>query len=150
MGFFDRLLSGKVFSDSRSAALVAEIEINNKRYNISELDWEFKQDVDSHHKPCSAVYGGLLSFSLNEEVDQTIYNWIINRGTTHSGSIRFYNNTNTFEEGAQMEIRFDDAICVRYFKQMAVQGGGVLTTLVISCRVLKMGHEVFEQKWSGY
>jgi len=149
MGFFDRLLSGKVFSDSRSASLVAELEVNGRKYMLSELDWVFKQDLDEHCRPCSGVYGGTLSLTLSEPVDQTIYNWIINSGTRYSGSLRFYNNTNNFEEGAQMVIRFEEAICVRYYKQILAQGSGTLTTLVLSSRVLKVGNEVFEQKWAN-
>jgi len=148
MGFFDRLLSGKVFSDARSSALVAELEVMGRKYILSDLDWVFKQDLDDRCKPCSEVYGGQLSLTISEPIDQSIYNWIINSGTRHSGSIRFYNNSNNFEEGAQLVIQFEEAICVRYYKQILAQSSGALTTLVLSPREIKLGDEVYEQKWA--
>ncbi|GAF05248.1 type VI secretion system tube protein TssD [Saccharicrinis fermentans] len=148
MGFFDRLLSGKVFSGSRSASIVAELEVNGKKYLLHDMDWVFKQDLDDRCRPCSAVYGGQLSLTIDESVDQNIYNWIINSGTKYAGSIRFYNNSNNFDEGAQLVIQFEEAICVRYYKQILAHGSGGLTTLVLSSRVLKLGNEVFEQNWT--
>jgi hypothetical protein len=145
MGFFDRLLSGKVFPDSRSTSLVAELEVKGHKYILSDLDWIFHQDVDEHYKPCSGVYGGTISLTLSESIDQTIYNWIINSETKHSGCIKFYNNTNNFEEGAKMVIRFEEAICVRYYKQILAQSSDSLTSLVLSSQVLRIGNEVFEQ-----
>ncbi|WP_075603034.1 type VI secretion system tube protein TssD [Saccharicrinis aurantiacus] len=150
MGFFDRLLSGKVFSDARPASLVAELEISNHKYILNDLDWEFTQEVDDKNRPCSALYGGKISLSISEPVDQTIFNWIINSGTKHSGQIKFYHHNNNFEEGAQLEIKFIDAICVNFHKQVIEQGKETITTLVLSSRVLKIGSEEFQQKWSGY
>lgn len=150
MGFFDRLLSGKVFTDSRPAALVAELELNNKKYILNDLDWEFTQDVDDKNRPCSAVYGGKISLSISEPIDQTIYNWIINSGTKHSGQIKFFNNSNNFEEGAQLEIRFIDAICINFHKQVVEKGREITTTIVLSPRILKIGSEEHHQNWDGY
>ncbi len=148
MSFFDRLLPSRVFSGKNSIGLWAELSLEGKVYTIHEFDWEFKQDLDWHQQPSSELYGGAMGITLQGNVDSTIHNWIMNPGRKHSGILKFYNNVETYSEGAVMEIEFEDAICARYHKQIIADGGLLSTTLVLSARVLKVGNQVFEQKWS--
>ncbi len=144
MGFLDRLFSGKVSTAKQSSDWAAELTLGNTKYMLSELDWSFQEVVDSKNRPTGEIVGGLMSMTINEPVDQLIHNWIINVGAKHSGFIKFYSQS--FDQGAQMEMKFEDAICVRYYKQLIESAEDVSTTLVISCKVMKFGNEIFEQR----
>ncbi len=144
MGFLDRLFSGKARLEKHSSAWACELTIKNKKYILTDFDWKIEEGVDRSNKPSGDVHGGLISFTFGDPVDQLIHNWIINAGTKHTGIVKFY--THSMDEGAQMEMKFEDAICARYFKQVMSEGEGVYTTLVISCARIKIGEEVFEPR----
>jgi hypothetical protein len=147
MGFFDKIRSGRLFFGKKEPSLVVHFFFKGKKYVLEEFDMEFKQDVDYKGNPDSPVYGGKLTITISDVPDDNINNWMMDSFSKQNGEFRFFMNDGMIMEGALLQIQFKDAYCVDYQKMLNPQGAGVLTTLVISPRYLRVGNEEFENRW---
>lgn len=148
MGFFEKLKLGRLFSGKQEAPkLIVDFIFRDNRYIIEEFDIEFKQDLDRKNKPDGEVYGGIITATLADEPDNWINIWMINSSERSDGQFRFLKNETKIDEGAQFNIFFEDAICIGYKKVINTMGNGLLTTLIISARIIKFGNQEFEKKW---
>jgi len=146
MGFFSKIRSGRLFFGKKEPSIIVQMMFNGQKYIIEEFDLEFKQDVNAKGKPDSMPYGGLITITMSDTSQDSINDWMMDSFRKQDGEFRFLMNDGMIREGARLVIRFEDAYCVNYQKVVNPVGAGVLTTLVISPRVLKIGNEVFENK----
>ena len=147
MGFFDKIRQGRLFFGKKEPSMVVQFLFKGKKYVLEEFDLEFNQDVDAKGKPDSQVYGGKLTITISDVPDEHINWWIMDSFKKQDGEFRFLANGKKINEGALLHISFKDAYCVDYHKIMNPQGAGVLTTLIISPRYLRIGNEEFENEW---
>lgn len=144
MGFFDKIRSGRLFFGKKEPSIIVQMMFRDRKYIVEEFDLEFKQDVNSKGKPDSMPHGGLITITISDVPDDNINDWMMDSFRKQNGEFRFLTNDGMIREGAQLNIKFEDAYCVHYQKVINPVGAGVLTTLVISPRVLKIGNEVFK------
>jgi hypothetical protein len=149
MGFFDKIRSGRLFFGKKEPSLVVHFFFRGKKYVLEEFDLDFRQDVNYKGKPDSRVYGGRLTATISDVPDDSINNWMMDSFKKEDGEFRFFMNDGMIREGALLQILFKDAYCVDYRKMINPQGAGVLTTLSISPRYLRIGNEEFENDWRG-
>lgn len=149
MGFFDRIRKGKLFFGKKEPSIVVEFAFRGQKYILEEFDIEFKQDVNDKNKPDSETYGGLITITISDTPDEWINLWMMNLHEKRDGEFRFLSNDGRIVEGAQLKISFKDAFCVDYQKVMNPNGAGLLTTLMISPRYIRMGNEEFENRWKS-
>lgn len=147
MGFFDKIRSGRLFFGKKEPTMVVHFFFGGKKYVVEEFDLDFVQDVNSKGKPDSPVYGGKLIVTISDIPDENINLWMMDCYQKQDGEFRFFTNEGKIQEGALLHILFKDAYCIDYQKVMNPKGAGVLTTLVISPRYLRIGNEEFENNW---
>ncbi|GHT06882.1 hypothetical protein AGMMS49525_15590 [Bacteroidia bacterium] len=137
MGFFDKIREGSLsFFGKREPNIVVEFTFRGKKHLVEELNVEFQE-----------AYGALITLTLNEPPDSLLEDWMFHSNQKQSGELRFYPNGDLLNEGSLTQIMFKEAYCIRYQKMMQPQGSGLLTTLVISPRRLRIGNEDFENRW---
>lgn len=146
MGFFDKIRNGSLFFGKKAPTMVMQFSIKGKKYILEEFDLDFKQDVDHKGNPDSSVYGGTITLTISDIPDDNINWWMMDAYTKHDGEFRFLMNDGSIKEGALLQIQFKDAYCLSYQKSISPEGAGVLTTLTISPRYLRIGNEEFENK----
>jgi hypothetical protein len=146
MGFFDRIRKGKLFFGKKEPSIVVAFFFREKRYILEEFDMDFRQDTNDKNQPESDVYGGLITLTISETPDEWLTAWMMNLQEKHDGELRFLINAPKIMESAALHIVFKDAYCVSYQKVIHPAGAGLLTTLIISPRVVKIGQEEFENK----
>ncbi|MDR0834405.1 MAG: hypothetical protein LBN93_09540 [Candidatus Symbiothrix sp.] len=138
MGFFDNIREGRLsFFGKREPDMVVELMFRGQTHLVEELNVEFQEG-----------YGALITLTLNELPDSLLEDWMFHSNQKQTGELRFYPNDNLLNEGCLTQITFREAYCVRYQQVMQPQGSGLLTTLVISPRRLRIGNEEFENRWS--
>lgn len=147
MGFFDKIRSGRLFFGKREPTMVVHFLLGGMTYVVEEFDMEFKQDINSKGKPDSDVYGGKLTVTISDTPNDAINQWMMDCYKKQDGEFRFLVNEDKIQEGALLHIQFKDAYCIDYQKVMNPQGAGVLTTIVISPKYLRVGNEEFENNW---
>lgn len=147
MDFFKKMRSGKLFYGKKEPMLVVEFILRNQTYAVEEFDLEFKQDLNHKNRPDGEPYGGIITVTISDTPDDWIKHWMINAREKNDGEFRFLSNEGRIEGGAELLIRFKDAYCISYYTVMDAQGAGLLTTLVISPRVVYVGNEELENKW---
>lgn len=148
MGFFEKLKLGRLFSGKQEAPiLISDFLFRGNRYIIEEFDIEFKLDVDKKNKPYGETYGGIITATLADEPDEWINIWMINTLEKSSGEFRFLKNDGKIDEGSLFSIIIEDAVCIGYKKIINPMGNGLLTTLTISPRIIRIGNEDFEKRW---
>ncbi|WP_156032909.1 type VI secretion system tube protein TssD [Prevotella sp. 10(H)] len=128
--------------------MIVRFLFKGKQYIVEEFDLDFKQDVSDSGKPNSFPYGGQMAITISDIPDDNINSWMMDTHRTQDGEIHFLSNEGMIREGALLQIHFKEAYCVNYRKVMNPKGSGVLTTLVISPRIIKMGNEEFRNSWS--
>lgn len=138
MGFFDRLFKGKsVFEDKRNPGMVCELSLCGRKYILSEFDIAY--DAHNSSKEYFEAYA-VFSESLNAETEK----WIAQGNRKESGVVKFYLNSDALTEGAQFEISFSNASCLRY--RSILHGNMPVKTLVMAIPALKMAGEEYEVK----
>lgn len=145
--FFKKMRSGKLFFGKKEPLLVVEFLLRGRTYIVEEFDLEFKQDVNQKNRPDGEPYGGVITVSISDTPDDWINHWMINAKEKNDGEFRFLSNEGRVEESARLRILFKDAYCISYHTIMNAQGAGLLTTLVISPRIVYIGSEELENKW---
>lgn len=141
--------NGRLFFGKREApSILVQFLFKGEKYIVEEFDLEFKQDVNEKGKPDSFPYGGQMAITLSETPDENINAWMMDSCSIQDGEIRFLKNDGMIKEGALMQVHFKEAYCVNFRKIMNPKGSGVLTSLVISPRIVKIGNEEFRNSWT--
>lgn len=149
MGFFDMLRSGRLFFGQKEApTIIVQFLFKGEKYIVEEFDLEFKQDVNEKGKPDSFPYGGQMAVTFSEIPSENINTWMMNSYSVADGEIRFLKNDGMIKEGALLQLYFKEAYCINYRKIMKPNGLGVLTSLVISPRIIKVGNEELRNSWT--
>lgn len=144
MGFFDRIRKGRLFFGKQKPAIVVEFLFREKKYILEEFDIDFRQDINEKNQPDSEVYGGLITITISEPPSENLTAWMMNLQEKRDGEFRFLVNSAKIVEGAALQISFKEAYCVSYQKVIHPIGAGLLTTLIISPKTIKIGNEEFE------
>lgn len=148
MGLFDRFRGGKVFfGSSKMPIVVVAFIFKGKRYILEEFDLEFIQEVDDKNRPDSEVKGGLITLTISEAPESDLTKWMMSNFERQGGEFRFFSNKEKIDEGSLLDISFKDAYCISYQKVIVPGGSGVLTTLILSPRWLRIGEEIYESSW---
>lgn len=148
MSFFDRFRKGKLFyGSSKLPPIVVVFLFGGKRYILEEFDLEFNQGVDHKNKPDSDVKGGLITLTISETPGTDLTKWMMNNLERRNGEFRFFSNKEKIDEGSLLDISFKDAYCISYQKVIVPKGLGVLTTMILSPRLLQIGEETYESCW---
>jgi len=150
MGFFDRIRKGKLFAGKKELpTFVVRFLFRGKTYILEEFDLDFKQDINDKNRPDGEVYGGLITLTISEPPGEWLTAWMMNSFEKHDGEFHFFINSEKIMEGAAMQLSFKDAYCISYQQTMNPKGAGLLTTLIISPRTVKIMNEEFENKWKN-
>lgn len=137
-----------LFHPQRGPGTIIKFFFMEKEYIVEDFNMNFKQDVDeTKNIPGSLPYGGVMSITISEAPDYHINEWMVQSYLLRNGEIRFLLNKEKINESALLTIVFQDAYCVEYKKSMETSHLGILTTLVISPRTIKIGNEEFENSW---
>jgi hypothetical protein len=156
MAFWERVFKGRLFSSGKreeetsqiptegvsaeepddAPAWVAELEMDGRKCVLDTFALEFGKHADFDR-----LRAGILSLSTTEPLPRTLGRWVTMDTSRKEGVVRFYANETSLSVGAALEIHFSDATCMRYAKEMSERTGGVVTTLAIAPRILRIGDE---------
>ncbi len=147
MGFFDRIRKGTLFFGKKEPNVIVEFTFKSKKFILEEFDIEFSQPVNNRNKPDGQVIGGSIFITISEPVSEQINAWMLSTSQKSEGVFRFLRNDEKIVEGAHLIIDFKQGYCVKYSKIINPNGGGVLTSLEIKARYVRLGNEEFENNW---
>jgi len=117
-------------------------------YIVEDFNLNFKQDINTYkNRPDSFTYGGTMQITLSGFLDPTLDEWLTQTYQTREGAIHFFPNTPKITDSALLTIFFTDAYCTACNKTIDAVTSGVLTTLTVSPRMIKIGNEEFANKW---
>jgi len=120
----------------------------DKKYVVEKFNINFRQDMNTlRNRPDSFTYGGTMEITLSGFLDSTLEEWMTQTYLTRDGEIRFLPNMPKITDSSLLTIFFSDAYCTACNKTMDVETSGVLSTLTVSPRRIRMGNEEFENKW---
>lgn len=149
MGFFDRIRRGKLFFGKKEPPVIVKFFFRGQIFILEEFDMEFRQETDEKNRPSGEVYGGFITVTVSEPPGEQLTEWMINPYERRDGEFRFLRNEGKIQEGALLHVLFRDAYCTEYHRTAHPQGAGLLTTLVISPRRIRIGKEEFENGWKS-
>jgi len=130
--------------------VVIHLVCRNKTYIVENFNLNFRQDVDTvRNRPDSFTYGGIMQITLNGFLDSDLDEWITQTYLMRDGEIRFFPNMPKITDSSLLTIFFSDAYCTACKKTINETTFGVLTTLIVSPRRIKIGNEEFENAWKG-
>ena len=145
--FFDKIRSGRLFFGKKAPTMVVKFHFKGNEYIVEEFDLDFSQPVNSKGQPDDMPNGGLTTVTISDVPDKNINDWMMDSTLKEDGEFSFLMNEGKIRQGALLKIQFKEAYCVHYQKNLNPKGAGVLTTLVISPRYIRVGNEEFEKKW---
>jgi len=120
----------------------------NNTYIVENFNLNFRQDISTlRNRPDSFTYGGTMQITLSGFLDPKLDEWLTQTYQTREGEIHFFPNMPKITDSALLTIFFADAYCTACNKTIDAVTSGVLTTLTISPRRIKIGNEEFENKW---
>ena len=132
--------------DNTDKPTIVKLRIKDEVYVLEEFDLNFDQPVTAKGKPDGRPRGGIMTLVFSETLSEKMNNWIQREGATQEGEIIFYPYKSKIDESALLNIIFSDAYCIHYKKEIDSHKG-LITTLVVSPRSIKIGNEEFENIW---
>lgn len=126
---------------------VVKFTFMDKTYILEAFELNFGQELNLKGQPGGLPRGGIMTITLSETPDYYINEWMLREELQRDGVIRILPNKGRIDEGAGLVISFRDAYCIRYNKKIDTGGAGVLTTIVVSPRAVKIGNEEFINRW---
>ena len=127
-------------------AVKAILEIEGKRFNISEFSYKFEQTTNNVGYVCGNPHGGRILLTLESEKDTLIYDWAISQEVQKEGIITFYN-----QDGISRfkEMKFREAYCVLHDERFTNTGEFPMSyTIEISPGDTNYQGSNFTQNWS--
>jgi hypothetical protein len=119
-----------------------------KTYVVENFNLNFRQDVNIlKNRPDSFTYGGVMQITLSGFLDPTLDGWLTQTYQSREGEIRFFPNMPKITDSALLSIFFTEGYCTACNKTIDVSTSGVLTTITISPRSIKIGNEEFTNRW---
>lgn len=146
MGLFDKLF-GKKEEKQKSSKIIAEVSFGEEKYKVIGLDLQFQQDIDKRNQPIGDIYGGRIVCSIQGTLSKRLTAWSIYTDKQIDGEVRFYNQNHWISSGADFSIRFIEANCLQINRKVSIKQRELITRLMIAPRIMKIGNEVFENKW---
>ena len=101
------------------------------------------------NRPDSFTYGGTMQITLSGFLDSSLDEWLTQTYQTRDGEIHFFANMPKITDSALLSLFFTDAYCTACNKMIDTATNGVLTTLIVSPRNIKIGNEEFENRWKA-
>lgn len=97
-------------------ALIAELQIDNRRYSVLECEYEFTQEVDVTGRPSDRPRGGVINLVIMspDDTDVSMHEWMRDKETTKDGLLTLYVNKDSVN--APKTIKFEDAYCIRLYE----------------------------------
>lgn len=127
--------------------VVVKFTFCGKTYLATGFDLQFSQEVNHKNLPSGEIAGGIINITISGQPDEKITAWMMSVNEKRDGEIHVFNNKGKVNENALMNLVFNDAYCIRYKTILDAMGSGMLTTLVISPRVLTMGNVEYKKRW---
>ncbi len=155
MNFFERILTGRLFFKKKNTEIteekfpkaVVKFTFMDRTYILESFELNFTQEINSKGQPGGLPRGGIMTITMSETPDYFINEWMSREELLRDGLIRILPNKGKVNEGAGLTISFKDAYCIRYIKKINTLETGLLTTIVVSPRSVKIGNEEFENRW---
>lgn len=122
-------------------AFKATLKINNKDYDLSNVQYHFRQGIDQHGKPNTAVFGGQIQFVVQSTDDTFFAEWMVDHSKNQDGKIVFYDADGNKEIKT---VEFKKAYCVNYSE--IFDGNGAREHITISSKKVSIGNAEHENE----
>ncbi len=121
-------------------AINTKLHVNGEEYELQLFETEFRQPLDFKGQPQHEVKGGLLSFTVRQQADDILNEWMFRNGTSYDGEIivaPISRNTQPL-----LTILFQKGRCISYEKHVG-RGIGIEINLLISVEFMKINEIEF-------
>lgn len=113
---------------------------NTKPYHIVNYSMEVVQHCDFKGQPQIETQGGVISFTIDGEVDDFIHQWMIKSSDKKSGKFVFKRGFNS----PPMIVVFEKAYCIHFVSESF---GKILTRLTISAEKIDINGIDLDNRW---
>ncbi|CVK15809.1 hypothetical protein Ga0061079_103119 [Apibacter mensalis] len=123
----------------------AKLEVEEKSYNILNINYSLAQETDPTGRPSSQTRGGRIEVSIESTGETDIFEWMTNSFERKDGKIIFIKmDTNT----TLKELYFFDGYVVKYKENFDSYGKiPLIETFTISAKSIKMGTGEHVNEW---
>lgn len=120
------------------------LELDGSEYSVEQFSIGFSQSVDHKGEPQEEVTGGQFTISMLQILPESFYSWSIDNNRSKSGTIAFRLDT----RGTILEINFTQARCISFMRNLS-SNGGVVSTLIISPKEIKINGIKHDNRWKN-
>ena len=124
------------------ADIKVTLEVDGSTYQVEQFNIGFSQGVDHKGQPQEEINGGQFTVSMLQILPESFYSWNLDFNQSKSGTVAFKLAT----RGTILEINFIQGRCVNFTRNLS-SNGGVVSTLVISPREIKLNGIEHINRW---
>lgn len=126
-------------------AFNAKLNFNGTEYDVLDMRYKLKRDVDSKGRPASGVYGGEITVRIESTEDTTVLEQMVSQFKPCSGSVTFKKGD---EEAKMKELTWSNGYVVAFEESIDVNNSTPMTlSFTVSAQVITVGAAQFEQNW---
>lgn len=128
-------------------AISAYLHIDEKKFCIRDLDYQFDRDVGYSGLPNQRIRGGILQIVLEapSRSDNIFSEWAISSDLMKNGEIWVYERD---MQSLVRKIAFTDTLCVAYHERYRSSGKNpMLTSVIFAARLLNINGSEFRNDW---
>jgi len=126
-------------------SISVKLNLLNREYNLLELTYSLKQEVDDFGRPCSETQCGLINLLVDATNNTGLVEHIGNVDNPLQGKISFFN---VVTDQKIKEIEFSNGFII-YYEEMFSTESSVLCKekLTISAQNIRLGKVKFSNNW---
>lgn len=113
-------------------------------YELSSFRVHVRQKTDYKGQPQSDTYGGIVDFSMTNLPDELLNRWMLRESELMNGQFDFRQG----DASNPLTIRFENAYCVGYEKQVAVNSkNGIVVNFRITANEIWFNEKSLFNNW---
>jgi len=122
-------------------AYLAKLKLGGKEYTLTNVQYHFRQGIDTHGKPNTAVFGGQIQIVVQSTDDTAFAEWMVDHSKSQDGKVIFYDADGNKEIKT---VEFTKGYCISYAE--VFDSGGAREHLTISSKKVKIGNAEHENE----
>lgn len=121
-------------------ALEAKLDIDGKKYDLIECEYEFSQPIKENRMPAGRTGGGIIHFTiLSPDDSNTMFHaWMMDKTLHKNGTIVF--SVVKDAKTSKKSLKFENAYCIRLHEYFSKHNSSeMLMRITISASKVKFG-----------
>lgn len=123
----------------------AKLKVAGKEYNILDVKYSLRQEVDATGRPSSVTRGGKIDVTVESTGETDLFEWMCNNFERKEGSVVYFKRDS---DATLKELKFKEGYLIGFDEEFhAIDSNPLKTTFTISAKEITLGNASHVNEW---